>query len=303
MKKIALIGLGRIAEHYHLGITTSPNYKLVAVCDNNYDCASRELYGNYNFYQDYLQMLAQEEIDCVCVATNPASHKQIAMDCLKVGKNILLEKPATLNYTDYCQILDFAQAQNRFVDTIFHWEYGSEVFFLKDKLSSFGKIQKITTTIRDPYMAKTPFIDENRISLGGAWLDSGINALSMLYRLLNPVKTEFLGGNFKYDERANLPYYASNNFVLEDEISLNITVDWTKHVNEKQTVMILDSGILAIYHTQQRIDFNDKTIYFDNSIIRLVQHYKNFFTYYDEKKIDMQRSKALHRLLFETNGG
>lgn len=300
-KRVALIGLGIIAGNYHQGLTTSEIFDLVAVCDIDKNASCKEKYKDYRFYESYQEMLVSETLEYVCIATPPATHEEIATYFLNHKINVLMEKPATINYESYEKLISISKKNNVLLDTVFHWAYGSDIRFLKPRILSFGKIEAIKVNINDPYMDDQKHINNNKISLGGAWLDSGVNALSMLYALLDIEKIVYLDGKFLYDENCKLPYYASNDFLLNDSIITNITTSWQNKINKKYTTIVYDTGILSIYHTDQRIEFNGKEIYNNNSLPRLVDHYVNFFKYFDEKKVDLNKSLKTHEILFKAN--
>jgi len=67
---------------------------LVAVCDVM-ESRAKELSSKYqcDFYTDYHQMLERKDIDAVIVVTPPATHARVAIDVMKAGKHVAVEKP------------------------------------------------------------------------------------------------------------------------------------------------------------------------------------------------------------------
>ena len=95
-----MIGCGLIANAHGLAAQRSgENVQFVA-------CSSRSLSSAQSFakeflcpgaYDDHLQLLQNETLDGVVIATPPIAHQQIILDCLNAGiKYILCEKPLTL---------------------------------------------------------------------------------------------------------------------------------------------------------------------------------------------------------------
>jgi hypothetical protein len=50
-----------------------------------------------------------DDVDGVIIATHPAGHKELALECIAAGKPVLIEKPLALNWADCEAILDAAE--------------------------------------------------------------------------------------------------------------------------------------------------------------------------------------------------
>ncbi|MDR8390078.1 Gfo/Idh/MocA family oxidoreductase [Aliifodinibius sp. S!AR15-10] len=109
---IGQIGCGRIARGHDLMETMGYDVaRVVAACDVDIDRAreGKELIENYyakekgkkNYvdvavYQDYREMLQDPEIDAVIISTPDHWHAQPAIEAALAGKDIYLQKPASL---------------------------------------------------------------------------------------------------------------------------------------------------------------------------------------------------------------
>ena len=105
--KLGVVGLGRIGMHMaNREISNFPElYEIVAVCDLIEDRANKlgEQTGAKT-YTDYAEMLKQEDIEMVYVATRSCDHFEHAMMALKAGKDVVLEKPATVSYEEAVEL-------------------------------------------------------------------------------------------------------------------------------------------------------------------------------------------------------
>ena len=97
--KVGIIGCGSIgsvhAEHYG----KINDVELAALCDVLPEKLG-ELAGRHKVlktFLDYHRLLADPEIDAVSVCVPNDLHAPIAIDALKAGKHVMLEKPMTLN--------------------------------------------------------------------------------------------------------------------------------------------------------------------------------------------------------------
>jgi len=98
---IAVIGAGDFAKGMHL-----PNLMKLKELYNLYAIASRtgsnakstaQKFGAKYATTDYKEILKDENIDAVLIATRHNLHAQLAIKALKVGKAVFLEKPMALN--------------------------------------------------------------------------------------------------------------------------------------------------------------------------------------------------------------
>ena len=96
---VAIIGLGRIAQHHINEITNNKNYKLVSVSDLDSKRLG-EIKKKYQVegYRNFDEMLSNHNnIDLVSIMTPSGMHYEHAKKIItKFKKNIVLEKPTCL---------------------------------------------------------------------------------------------------------------------------------------------------------------------------------------------------------------
>lgn len=98
MLNIGVIGVGYLGQH-HARIFSeiageSGNVRLVAVVDQSKGRAE-EIAAKYGCkaYQDHKDILGS--VDAVSIVTPTTLHYEIALDCIRAGKHLMLEKPIT----------------------------------------------------------------------------------------------------------------------------------------------------------------------------------------------------------------
>ena len=99
--RIGIIGVGGIAQGAHLPpLTESPDAVVVALCDINPDTLKRV--GNrYNIpedhrFTDFRDLVACPDVDAVEVCTPNNMHVPCAMEAVRAGKPVNVEKPLSL---------------------------------------------------------------------------------------------------------------------------------------------------------------------------------------------------------------
>lgn len=113
---IGQIGCGRIARDHNLPeILKLDNARVIAVCDldKNRLVKGREQveafyskktgssnYAAVRMYDDYREMLLSRDIDAVIISTPDQWHAQPAIEAALAGKDIYLQKPATLTIAE-----------------------------------------------------------------------------------------------------------------------------------------------------------------------------------------------------------
>ena len=114
--QLALIGAGIQGQGDTKTAIQVPGVKLVAVADC-YDgrlAHSKELWGADIFTtRDYREVLARKDVDAVLIATPDHWHKTVAVDAMKAGKDVYLEKPMIHVYPDGPEIIETARSTNR----------------------------------------------------------------------------------------------------------------------------------------------------------------------------------------------
>ena len=111
--KYALIGCGRISPN-HIQAAINNKLEIVALCDiveqNMYDLIDKfKLLDNVERYTSYEDMLKNEELELVAIATESGKHAKIALDCIEQGINVIIEKPIALSMEDADEIINRAR--------------------------------------------------------------------------------------------------------------------------------------------------------------------------------------------------
>ncbi len=194
----AVIGVGQMGRHHARNYREIPTTNLVAVADCD-EKAGQEVAEKYQakFYRDYLEMLEKEKIDLVSIAVPTGLHKKIALDCIRLGKHILIEKPIAASVSEAKQIVEKAKHKGiKF--TVGHIErFNPAVLKLKEMIDSgkLGEIVSISTFRLGP----TP----NRIKDANVIIDIGVHDIDIMNWFFGglPHKVIAQGGSVLVDSK------------------------------------------------------------------------------------------------------
>lgn len=106
---VAMIGAGGFALAYHLpNLRKMPFYNIKAIVTRTGGNAKKiaEEYGAEYCTTDYKEVLKDENIDMVVIATRHDLHAQVIIDAANARKHVFVEKPIALNYEDCKKVYD-----------------------------------------------------------------------------------------------------------------------------------------------------------------------------------------------------
>ena len=161
---LGVIGCGLWGPKLVRTFTHLPGARVKVISDLRSDRLEliKQHYPEIMVATDYRAILADSEIDAVCVATPPESHYAIARDVLESGKHLLLEKPMTTRPGEARELFHLAEKKGLtlLVDHIFL--YNPAVAALKKmiEIGEFGELY---------------YLDFSRINLGPP--DAALNVL------------------------------------------------------------------------------------------------------------------------------
>lgn len=187
MTRIALVGLGHIGRIHVAALSQTEGLELAAGCDHDPSLATVLPEGT-PFYSALNELFAAGGFDAVVVATPNQTHNAIAMEALAAGYHVIVEKPAASSLEELDALGRLATEQGRHVYYAFHaasaFEVDALVTQLGEQYGRSGPITAFTSRFYDPYIDAQGRLVPHVQSLDDCWSDSGVNALSVLDRLL-----------------------------------------------------------------------------------------------------------------------
>ena len=312
--RVALVGLGHIGRIYVEAVRRTPGLELVAGHDLDPELA--EVLPEDVPFDRTLETTLARDPDVVVVATPNVTHAEVARQALPHGGLVLLEKPAAVTREALDGLLRTQGAAERLRFAL-HARYGREVIAALEVVAdrALGTPTRFESHFEDPYLLADGSVRPEHAGLGDAWLDSGVNALSVLARFVPLDRFEMLDANADgrsadgrtVDAVARFAAVAAGKEPQPVEGSVatrwgDQARKWTRLSWPDRTDMLLDHQREQLHVTTP--DGEERLLELATPDDRLINHYLGLF---GELAADPGRSMtgemlgidAIHRLFFD----
>lgn len=190
MKKVnwGIIGLGKIANKFAEGLTSVADAEIYGVASRNKDNAVSfaQKHNAKVAYGSYVQLMKDEQVDVIYIATPHVFHRDLTIDCINNGKAVLCEKPFAINFRQAEEMVDLSRSKGIFLMEALWTRFLPHFQFVIEKIKS-GELGKIISMNADFGFAaefdKTKRLFNKELG-GGSLLDIGIYPVFMAYCLL-----------------------------------------------------------------------------------------------------------------------
>lgn len=202
--RVAILGVSNIARNSAKAMIEA-GMQIIAVLSR--DIAKAEAFkvelGAMKAYDDYELLLEDEDIDTVYVGLPNSLHHEYAKKALMHKKNVLLEKPFTLRYSEALELKNLAVARHLYLFETITTLYQP---LLADLHEDIAKIMPLHSVILNfsKYSAKydeflegkLPNVFDEKMG-GGAFYDLNIYNLHLAYDLFGRPKKAVYEANYQ----------------------------------------------------------------------------------------------------------
>ena len=186
--RLGIIGTGGIGNAHLDAARACTGVEVTAVCDLHAGRArnAAKQFGVPNVFEDHRDLLAAEVVDAVTVCTPNNTHMPITLDALKVGKDVLCEKPLAMSAQQARRMVAAAKSGKRVLMAAQSARYSGSSQFVK-RLADAGKLGEIyygkAIWFRRDGIPRGWFQDKKQ-SGGGPLIDLGVHAIDLLWWLM-----------------------------------------------------------------------------------------------------------------------
>ena len=252
--RVAVIGLGSVAQMVHLpNLMKIKNSEISSVAEISKSRLNQvaDKFNIKNRYRDYNDLLNDDQTDAVIISTPTHLHKQIAIDCLNAGKDVLVEKPLARNSIEGKEVVECAKKNKRKLMIGMNLRYRPDSMLIRSLINA-GEIGV-------PYYIKCGWIRKQSSSEkwftkreeagGGVILDLGINLVDLALWLADYPKALSSSTKNYFHNSRNIEDTSISFIRCEKSLTISIEASWNM-AEEK------DSFFANVYGTKGSIGIN-----------------------------------------------
>jgi predicted dehydrogenase len=231
MLNVGVIGYGYWGPNLVRNFMSAPGSSVAGVCDLRPERLSsvRKLYPAVKTYADPGELIRDPGIDAVVIATPVSSHFELAMQALKAGKHVLVEKPLASTSDQARRLIDEAAARNM-------------VLLVDHTFVYTDAVRKMRQLIASGELGEIYYYDAVRVNLGlfqhdvNVIWDLAIHDLSIMDYVLpaRPVAISATGISHVAGQPENVAYITL--FFAHNQIA-HLHVNWLTPVKVRHTLI------------------------------------------------------------------
>jgi predicted dehydrogenase len=188
---VAVIGVGLISEYHINGLRAAGGATVRAVVGRERERTEARAndFGIPRAETDYRAVLDDPTIEAVVIATPDNTHEAIAVDALRAGKSVLLQKPMALGTAGCFNILDAKAASAGKLTVSFMHRYFPEVEWLRGVLreGALGAIHSIRIRNATPGADWSDWFYSPGTVAGGVVMQLGVHGIDLCQHLFGPI--------------------------------------------------------------------------------------------------------------------
>jgi predicted dehydrogenase len=236
---LGVIGCGYWGPNLLRNFVELPDARVLAVADLSEErlASVQSRYPGVQATQDYSDLFALP-LDAVVVATPPATHFRIALECLQNGLHVLVEKPLTLSSRDAELLVKAAGARGLILMVGHTFEYNPAVRALRELIAN-GELGRIY------------YVDAVRVNLG--LFQPGLNVLwdlaphdiSILCYILgcDPIRVSAQGAAYVFADKHDIAHLS---LVFPGDILAHVHVSWLDPCKVRR-ITVVGSRKMVVY--------------------------------------------------------
>lgn len=197
--RFGIIGCGVIAPWHARSIVDIEEAELVACCDIIEERAQKlaEEFGARKVYTDHKELLADSEIDAVCVCTPSGLHGPITVDAAKAGKHVMCEKPIEITLPKIDAMIEACRKAGVKLGVIFQRRTSRVWHKIKETIEA-GKLGRMV--LGDAYLKyfrSQEYYDSGEwrgtweLDGGGALMNQGVHMVDILRWIMGPAESVY----------------------------------------------------------------------------------------------------------------
>lgn len=229
--QICVVGVGYWGPNLVRNFLRQRSVEQVFVCDLDTDKLNniQNIFPMLKIETDYANILQNDDIDAVAIATPVSSHYILAKQALESGKHVLLEKPMTSSSAEAKELISIAREKNLTLMVDHTFIYTSAV-------------EKMKELVDDGVIGDVIYFDSTRINLGLFQHDLNVvwdlapHDLSIMLHLMKerPVAVQATGIDHLQNGLEDIAYIT---LFFEENTIAHFHLSWVSPVKVRKTIV------------------------------------------------------------------
>jgi predicted dehydrogenase len=218
--RVIVIGCGNMGSSHARAYARVDGFELVGLVDRNTERAaalSREL-GHPPLFESLDEALATANPDLVCICTYPDTHYQLALQALRAGKHLFVEKPLALTVAQAREIAETALRLDRkaVVGYILRHHPAWQRFI--EEARSLGKPIVMRMNLNQQSSGKEWEVHKKLMSSMSPIVDCGVHYVDVMCQMTQarPVRVSAIGARLSDEIAPSMYNYGQLQVVFAD---------------------------------------------------------------------------------------
>ncbi|NLU26251.1 MAG: Gfo/Idh/MocA family oxidoreductase [Hungateiclostridium thermocellum] len=270
---LGIIGYGFMGRWHACNIREKlPRLHVKGVYDIRQEALDKAYEDGLYTYSSLKELLDDDEVDLVTIAVPNNFHRELSIECLKAGKNVICEKPVTLNSSELIDIIDTAEKTGKLFSIHHNRRWDKDYCIVKNILEQ--------NIIGEPYFIESR-VQGSRRSMhgwrghkengGGMVLDWGVHLIDQILNLIpSPVISVdahlFSVFSNEVDDNIKIVIRFENKVSAVLEMATNCFVNHPRwHISCKEGTAVINNwecdGKMVILNTDAVMKWGDDIVY------------------------------------------
>jgi len=229
--RLGVVGYGYWGPNIVRNFADVPDCQLAAVSDMRPERLAmvRNRYPAIKTYADPNELIADRRVDAVVIVTPVSTHYDLALQALRAGKHVMVEKPLTSTSEQAARLVEEAEKRKLVLHVDHTFVYT-------------GAVRKMRELVTSDALGEIYYYDSVRVNLGlfqhdvNVIWDLAVHDLAIMDHVLasKPVAVSATGMSHVGDEPENIAYVT---LFFENRLIAHLHVNWLAPVKVRRTLV------------------------------------------------------------------
>ncbi len=221
--------------------------EVIGVYDINPERKSIADENGIHFFSSREELLSDERIDLVTIATPNDVHKEIAIDAMRHGKNVISEKPVTMCSADLEEMIACAKECNKLFTVHQNRRWDEDYLTMKKLLdeNTLGRVFRIESRVQGSRGVPGDWRNQPQHG-GGMVYDWGIHLLDQALMMTYPRKLKTVYAELTNVTNENCDDGFRTTLIFDDGLSFYVEVTTSNFIELPLWYMLGENGTAVV---------------------------------------------------------